>query len=249
MIDNNATSEKAVRTIEQTHPLESGGIPDSWFRAYLEGNRLMPQSNIAIDILVLDSVLKDPPGSWTDFSRIKLSAVQLAELGQAMNIAHQAYDVSYATEGTGGGKPVRQERLQDLWSSVTKRITHGLKYYMVENIYGRIGYDVFVNAGQESTARLNAYFSSPEGSLKLVSLGEAVSVAKEALRSPKAKDEIDSNRRLTLRMHRTESRSEQRNAFSDRANAREKLKSVIRSTLSTNSTNNYANQALIQMLL
>jgi hypothetical protein len=92
-------------------------VREEWFQAYVKGNGLLPQTEIALNFYVLDSVLEDPPESWEEFRASKLSSEQITRLGQLMTNMHKSRGINrgHNRPGEMGGASVSSERLQELW--------------------------------------------------------------------------------------------------------------------------------------
>jgi hypothetical protein len=206
-----------------TRPLEvpsmkSAGIPDEWFRGYVEGNNLLPQANGGIVISTLKAVLDHPPASWNDLWNSSLSKEQIDELGAIMTRAHLGQNIQAASDGVveEGMKTIGSGRLERLWGATKEYAIRSLKYYAYQKEVGGSGYNASHMAAFMPIAKLDAYTSSQKGGQELGVLKSTVSDAIEILKSPEGREFLEANRRTTLRAYRTDSNSEARGAMQDR---------------------------------
>lgn len=112
-------TEGATAVLEKPHSERDhkSEVKEEWFQAYVRGNGLLPQTEIALNFYVLDSVLDNPPETWDGFRESKLSNEQISRLGQLMSNMHKSRGINRGHNKLGemGGSSVSSERLQELW--------------------------------------------------------------------------------------------------------------------------------------
>lgn len=240
-----------VRPIETPKAPDSSGIPDAWFRGYIEGNNLVPQANGPITIFTLDAVLQEPPESWEQLSQSRMSPDQIAELGNIMTNAHEGQKIPIVSGVAREGQMhVGEIDLQKLWQETIQRIMKGVNYYYLLSQGRESGDDLFREAEIVDPEVLNKHFSTARGVLELKALRRAASIGKGVLKSTEARDLIKDSRRLTLIKYRSHPDSSDYNdAVNQKRRTQHELMDLMYRNLETENTYPLANQALMAMMI
>ncbi len=111
-------------------------VVDSVYKAWLEGNRLFPQTAFGIVASVMNAIAHDEHFNFNEFEKSKLSEEQVADVGRQMSRLHAAHDIPVTTDAykglfEKGGREadentqsrksvsiVSAERLQGIWEAV-----------------------------------------------------------------------------------------------------------------------------------
>ncbi|HSR89393.1 MAG TPA: hypothetical protein VLK22_03315 [Candidatus Udaeobacter sp.] len=110
-----------------------------WFKAYYEGNSIIPQTGEGMVICLLEAALKDQEIDWEEFYRSKLSPEQIERLGTMMSRMHSAKNIHITTEsnlhlfaqqGKNNTRTVDTSRLQRLWSAAVGLVFDNVASYM-----------------------------------------------------------------------------------------------------------------------
>ncbi len=73
-------------------------VKNSWFRSWIEGNGLLPQTGLGILICMENEIMRDEQFDWESFAHSRLSEEQLAAVGKYMSGMHAARDIKVSTK-------------------------------------------------------------------------------------------------------------------------------------------------------
>lgn len=73
-------------------------VKESWFRANVAGNALIPQSTWGLTVTTFAAVVNDPPTDWVDFAKSRFSRDQKKRMGVLVSHAHMANSVPRVTK-------------------------------------------------------------------------------------------------------------------------------------------------------
>lgn len=112
-------------------------VPDSWFKGYLEGNTLWPQTTLGFCLLSFAAIMSNRPKNAQQLLASQLTPEQLNRLGHIMSALHHHQGIPRASEAylQEGDRVVEATRLQDLWRFAKAYSANAL----YEHNYGRVG--------------------------------------------------------------------------------------------------------------
>ena len=109
-------------------------VKNEWYKAWLEGNALLPQTELGYYASFLNTLTADPNLNWQVLLASRLSPDQIADIGKRMSNMHAARNIRattethrslFAKEQNGDStaiipqlKIVGEERLQEVWNEV-----------------------------------------------------------------------------------------------------------------------------------
>ncbi len=113
---------------------------EEWFRAFYEGNSLIPLADEGISLCTIATIiLEDPNIDWWKFIHSELSPKQISRLGNAMSAQHKHKGVAISNQAqsetfTTQPRIIEKARFEQLWGSVTLgTITELLQYILDKN--------------------------------------------------------------------------------------------------------------------
>lgn len=86
-------------------------LKDTWFKAYTDGNLLMPLRYHGISLSLTSSLFKDKPHTWEEFVNAKFSPEQLQAIVKMAKGAHVSHKVG--TYGALSSEQVFGDRIQN----------------------------------------------------------------------------------------------------------------------------------------
>jgi hypothetical protein len=105
---------------------------DSWFRGYIEGNAIIPQTKNVLVNTTMAALLRDAPSSWTEFGVAELSPAQLHDTGRYMSAMHEKFGLPIAD--VRHLKPtyetVPDDRLHQLWTHTRDYVYFSVLMYI-----------------------------------------------------------------------------------------------------------------------
>ena len=111
---------------------------EEWFKAFYEGNSLIPLTDEGIDLCsIINVILDEKEMNWQDFARSELSPRQIKFLGDEMSVQHNNKGVAVSTEEKAEtfNTPTRiidSQRFKDLWETTKYRILRMLTQYIFD---------------------------------------------------------------------------------------------------------------------
>lgn len=94
-------------------------VKDTWFKGFIVGNVLWPQTMRGIFVFTLDAIIKDPPQTWEHLQTAFFSPPQLDRLGKIMSSQHHRRGINYATAAyqQPNDRMVTDDRFHILWET------------------------------------------------------------------------------------------------------------------------------------
>ncbi len=156
-------------------------VKDTWFNAYVEANASVPQADTAIDIYLLDAVLRDLPIDWTTFAESEFSPEQIKRISEIMSRVHAGLSVPYATVGHHHhfkDQPVNfvfQDRIQKLWTRA--------KNNLIVNLYWSV---IPFGGARPNVTELDSFFKNSQNHEEVIKLINIFGIIKRAHKDKEA---------------------------------------------------------------
>lgn len=232
--------EKSIETIR-----ENPHAKDSWFKAEIKGNSLIPQVGLGINLFLLASLLNEDPADWHAFFDSKLSPEQVDYMGNMMNALHHAKNINVSTEkgkvkfpddafsehniSSGHARVITEERLQELWEDNIKDVEGSLRKYIrslpIPSHESRMAKEVLI-----------AFFQKEKNGRYLEELKRIVHTAKEAIEGEEGKELAKQYRAEfnNYRLQKSEESETKGEDFDPRKSYMEKFKDLALKNIKTN---------------